>query len=637
MVLHLELPGMTEGTESRGLREQPPRVLLSSRSRSAMIALAVTILAAALNILTFGFAYGSANHAFELPLVNWLQQPSLYPHDLLRTMFATFPTAFWPVVAELGRWIGTFGALWALFVVTKLLFFAGIVGLLQKTVRSRLLAGTIAVGIAVSPFLNGYTPFGASDILNETQTQTSLAVALLVCALWFLLEKRWIETAIAVGAAIFINCAFAGFFIVPLIAFAVLDWRSSKSKIITAGTILAAASSSYLFIYARRLPVSFPSGYIRTVLWRYPLHWRLFSHPDAELFRGACILMAAAAAFLVARKYKVSRDLRLELLTAVFALYVAFGALAGRFFLNHTIILLQPLRSDSFLFLLAFLLIAAYSANALVEALACGGLVIWAFAVVGLLLPLVEDSAPLILFLVCAGLALFPRLLPHHFSFKHSLAGSKWTVIALIVLAPGTMWVLERGHLTPLRISLIIALVAAAGLPRMRWDCRADAFAAGIVGLAFVLTALHAAPNARHLWDPENGLTPADKAWRQVQFWAKANTSPDSEFLTPPYEQGFRSFSERSSWVEWKDGAAIAFDPAMLAEWLRRVKTIGSGPEPGRDCRDSMLQYDRQPWEKLRRVALANGVRYIVQARSVFCPERPLFANAYFAVYPADP
>ncbi len=637
MPVHLELPTENQSVEGTRMPEgRSSDALLSARGHSLMIALLVTVVAASLNVLTFGFGYGGANHSFELPLVNWLQRPWLYPHDLLRTMFARFPTAFWPVVADLGRWVGTYRALWVLFVLTKLIFFAGIVGLLRKTVRSALLAGMIAIGVALSPFLNGYTPFGASDILNKTETQTSLAVALLVCALWFLVEKRWLGIGLTIGIAIFLNCAFAGFFIIPLAVFAVLDWRSCRNRIVAAGTLLAAAAASFLFIYARRLPSRFPSGYIQTVLWRYPLHWMLLSHPGPELLRGIGVLTAAAAAILVARKYKVNRDLRLELLTAVFAAYVALGAVAGQFFLNHNVILLQPLRADSFLFLLAMLLIEAYAANVLVDALGHGGIAIWAFSIVGLLLPLFQDSAPLILYFACAGLALFPRLIPQQLPLKRSLAGSKWMTMAVVVLAPGATWVLARGHLTPLRISLIVALVAAAALPHFRWGCREDTLAAAIVGLAFALTALYAAPNARHLWNPENGLTPADKAWRQVQFWAKANTPVDSQFLVPPYEQGFRAFSERSSWVDWKDGAAIAFDPPMLTEWLRRLNAIGSGLTPGRDCSESMLQYNNQPWDKLKAVARANGLRYIVQSRDVAYPEAPVFANKYFAVYRAD-
>ena len=66
---------------------------------------------------------------------------------------------------------------------------------------------------------------------------------------------------------------------------------------------------------------------------------------------------------------------------------------------------------------------------------------------------------------------------------------------------------------------------------------------------------------------------------------------------------------------------------------MRRLNAIGAGPEIGKDCWQSMMQYKQQSWEKLNAVARANGVRYIVQARDVYYPKRPVFANKYFAVY----
>ena len=60
-------------------------------------------------------------------------------------------------------------------------------------------------------------------------------------------------------------------------------------------------------------------------------------------------------------------------------------------------------------------------------------------------------------------------------------------------------------------------------------------------------------------------------AWRDVQLWAAAHTSPGTRFVTDPDEKGFRVFSGRSPIVEVKDGAAAMFSRAYALEWERRM------------------------------------------------------------------
>jgi hypothetical protein len=596
------------------------------------VAAGIVVIAAYLNTVAFGFEYGAGNHCFELPFVNWMQHPWLYPNDLLRQMFSNFPTAFWLTVFAMGRWFGVYGAVWTMFVLTKLIFFTGIVGVLRKCVRSSLLAAVIAFGFALSPFLNGYTPFGASNMLDTTETQTSFAVALLVCASWLLLEKKWLGVALLLGISIFVNCAFASFFALPLLAFAFLDWRTCQKSIVAAGVVVATAGISFLLVFAHKVPSGFTPDYIQIVMWRDPLHWSLLSHPRSELLRGFAVLAAAIAAVAVARKQNVERQVRLELLALSFGAHVAFGAIAGQFFLNRIVVLAQPLRADSFFFPLAMLVIEVYAANVLVECFERRRAAIWAFGIVGLLFPLFGYRGLVLLYFGCAAIALFPRLAHGQLSMEPSHAGSKWVVVA-IPLVPGMAWAFWRWPWSPVRVALLLALAVFVLLihPRRTWPV--ERMAACVMGLALALTMWRMVPNVRRLWHPANPSKPVEAAWRDVQGWAKANTSVDSAFLVPPWQLGFRTFSERTSWVDWKDGAAVAFDPPISAEWLRRLNAIGAGPEIGKDCWQSMMQYRQQPWEKLNAVALANGVRYIVQARDVYYPKHPIFANKYFVVY----
>jgi len=49
----------------------------------------------------------------------------------------------------------------------------------------------------------------------------------------------------------------------------------------------------------------------------------------------------------------------------------------------------------------------------------------------------------------------------------------------------------------------------------------------------------------------------------------------DAVFITPPYLQGFRVYSERSTVVEWKDGTQQYFDSDYSYIWWERTNDIG--------------------------------------------------------------
>ncbi len=63
-------------------------------------------------------------------------------------------------------------------------------------------------------------------------------------------------------------------------------------------------------------------------------------------------------------------------------------------------------------------------------------------------------------------------------------------------------------------------------------------------------------------------------SWMETQLWAKNNTSPKSIFLTPPYLQGFRVFSQRTIVGESKDGGVIFYSVKYAKEWKKRMADL---------------------------------------------------------------
>ena len=172
------------------------------------------LLGAYVSVVSFGFIYGMGNHEYQLPLVNWLHDPTLYPNDPMTVTLALLPTVFWKAVAILSTWISTETLLFLSLVITKVLFFLTLVRILGRFLGVYGVIASLAFSAALSPFFAGFTPFGASDMLNAIQTNTSLAIVLVFCACAFLLEGRWLLAAVLMGVTTYLNALcviYAGF------------------------------------------------------------------------------------------------------------------------------------------------------------------------------------------------------------------------------------------------------------------------------------------------------------------------------------------------------------------------------------------------------------------------------------------
>jgi len=65
------------------------------------------------------------------------------------------------------------------------------------------------------------------------------------------------------------------------------------------------------------------------------------------------------------------------------------------------------------------------------------------------------------------------------------------------------------------------------------------------------------------------------KDWIEAQIWAKDNTPVRAVFITPPYLEGFRTYSQRAVVAENKDGAACVYDIGFSLKWWERMNALG--------------------------------------------------------------
>ncbi len=622
--------GRTKTSVGVNLPERLGRPNEMVESVSPWLPYMIGFVGAYLNIVAYGFHFGLNNHEFELPLVNLLRNPSLYPNDAIREGLLRLPTLFWPIVAQLSRWLSTEQVLFIFFVLTKIVFFVAVARLGTRMVKDYRLVACIILAIAFSPFLERPTPFGHSNILDYIQTHTSLAVAMILWVGVFLIEEHWMSAIVICGLATYISSLVVVYTLFALLVFAFLDWRRRKGQIL-AGALLGAVITIPAFaLWHDRLSTAVPKGFVQALLMLSPGHLTLRSHPAHQLIYGTGLLAAAVLMPFIARKAGLCRELRLEVLALSYLIPVVLGAFFGEFLLTPGFARLQLLRADSFLVLYAVLLIQVYGANLLLgeeEVRPRATLLLGSLAI---LLPISRSPGLLWPLFVAMLLWADPKL--RFEALWQHLAGS-------LGRSPATGIVLLACFVTAGRVALawssaggvvILALVGgcllAYGGSSAIVSARITQLAVALCCTAMVLVGIDEAPKPSNLWNPiiKPGQIATD--WFDVQRWAKDHTPTDAQFLVPTRVGGFRMFSERSCWGEWKDGSVVYWFPPFADVYRQRMEALGPQWK-------SPANYKHQPWERLLSLALANHLDYIIQFRDVSYAVSPVFSNSTYAVY----
>lgn len=601
----------------------------------------IGLLGAYCNIIAYGFVYGKGNNEFELALVNWLRKPWLYPNDLVTDAFARFPTAFWPFVASLSRSVNTEKILFISFLATKVLFFLALAHIVLRALPENRLAAFVVLVAALSPFLNDFTPFGASDILNNVQTHTSLAVAFLLWVGVFLLERRWLAATALWGLTVYINALFALYTLVAFAAFALLDWPRYKREVLVAPLLGAVLALPWLLLSQGIRFEKFPKDYVQTLLVFYPFHLNLHSHSVYELLSGVGLVVAAFLMVRIARRAGLRRDSRLEALATAYFFPVVLGALLGELFLTPGLARLQLQRADSFLVLYAILLVQIYGANLLLSPRTRAAATTYFLGTMAVLLPLSDLLGLIWSLFITMLLWAYPQESLETLSRK--MAGSQpLRISCLVVLLAGIAAAARaRADWT----TAVVVLLAIVGGSFFVYQPRFADLAGGsirlslvVCGIACALLAMRTAPRISMIWHPV--LSPAllDGDWYEVQAWAKSHTPMDAQFLVPTFPGGFRVFSERSSWGEWKDGQAAYHFPPFADVYRERMHALGFPWRPQWIGTTAMMaDYKRLSWERLLSVARANHLSYIIQFRDVNYPARTVLVNRSYAVYQVPP
>jgi hypothetical protein len=238
------------------------------------------------------------------------------------------------------------------------------------------------------------------------------------------------------------------------------------------------------------------------------------------------------------------------------------------------------------------------------------GVIVWAPLVLGgLAMPLIVD--------VQEHVALF-----HQWARQAVVAKTgTHVIVAVVAVTLGALELLPRRWREPVEA----------------WPGRAHASRQSVLIVVLALLWIpHGVSALRHLAAGSlSNLPPQEQAYRSVQRWCAEHTPQDALFLVPPRPEGFRSFSHRSIYCDWKDFAL--WSPGFERIWWDRMTSqVGTDflNEHGTPDLETVNRlYGELPPERVLELARESGATYIVREGRYPLPFACVYRNEHYLVY----
>jgi Domain of unknown function (DUF6798) len=527
------------------------------------------------------YRFGIGNHSIVVPFIQTMLDPGLFPGDYLIAERGHLVTYFWPAVAFL---IGHLQV--SMPVLFFALYCAATVGAVAGVHRlaMRLFGREDVAALSMFFFMFSFPPLGMRSVFPNYLDIVLVACPFVLFAIDAMLARRHVIAFGLLGVAFLIH---------PL------------SAIYGTGVVLAASIADLRTVGLARLAAALG---LMTVIMLPSLVWRASGAPTS------LHLLHADQSWLDL--------LRLRSPYHIFPSTWSVGQFAGAALLVLTFVIGWKYRPDA-------------RQHRLVAAATLGIFAMWTAGTVFVEMLPVAIVVQAQLFRSSDLLLTLASIYCANFFFRE-LEGdaSAWRRMLAAVPAVGVLYG-ARGGLVAW--AGLIGFAAAVTFLRERRGVRVEA--GRTVPLLMVLS-LGLGVGA---YGFSGGFTIYDAdtpAWVDVQHWARTHSERADLFIVPVQAgaSGFRVESERSIYVDWKDGTEMFWNPAFGDEWHRRMLSVGFRDGDAMDdraWRDRFLTLDESAF---RAIARATGGPDRRTMLVMFTERAPLafpvlFRNDAFVVY----
>lgn len=555
--------------------------------RNALIAFSIVVLISIASVAITGFSFGVNNNVFHVPYVLRLNSAPEFLQNQFYLSLRKFTSAVWPLMRLFAAEENVRSMFLAAHVLSRLLTFAalfwffGCHGL--KSIASVAMALLVA---GTTPLLVGESPVGGHGLLIHYFTHSELTWGPAITSLVLLQGRRFVLSAVLAGVVFSINAFVGCWLAVALIVQIALnrDLLPNRKTLALSSLGFTVTSAPVAIWVAWALE---PQGanadfswidYIRSY---YSAHFLIEAAEPVALLR---LSLVAYTGLIAAGMLQRSRFWLLVISTC--GMIFALGAVLPYLVNSRFVFNLHLLRSDGLIWFVCVILAVATSTRLLFAAEPAELRALGFVSLLGLLAP---EQAGLFVCATALTLAAWRSRASIEPAAVGDSSGPDRCVAVLVSLAlladfcwewffgPFGLLALVRLGLTGL---CVLLLIGRAGSGRIRTACIVALVAfSGMVGVA------------SYRW---SGTAKATSAADRVPFDELVDRVRGSEWqgdFLVPLRGSFEAFqlrARRPVWVDWKQGAAVMWDPAFHERWISRCQAVGQ-----LDAAESWIAYAR--------------------------------------------
>ncbi len=500
--------------------------------RNSVFAVCLTVLFVS-SFAISGYTAGSFNHLIQLPLVQKLQDPSLYSKDVFVSTLPHYATPFWRVVAFCGNFMPLDHILRVGFLIERALMFVACCALAQAFAPKSRFVQILAVAfisLGPSPIL------GAGTLVPSYLEQTGFAIPFLLLAIAAFFRARPAICVVCMAVGFNLNCMYGVYALSYILLSGVVDprYRQEPARWLAAAVLFVFLSlPAILGAFA-----ALSDGDAGKDLWIEASRARLAHHLwpatwGAKRFVRYFVL-AAATVFLLRDQRDSEPRLYLHGVAwaGVSAAWLLSSFVVAYVVASPTFLVMHPARGTDLWYCLSTVTIIACADRML------------------------ATPKPRRVFgLACALgiLALWIRPKITNLIISLGMLFAAWRPVGAALLQR------DMRERLALLVSLAVMFIGIASVRTRSMEFSGNGIVFSLVGL------------------PE----------RQIAEWAASQTPKDALFLVHPgWAPQFRTISRRSVFVGYKDGSAILWNRSFVDTWVTRLAAIGLDLTRQQDHRD---------------------------------------------------
>ena len=598
----------------------------------------VLLILSFLGIILRGYKFGISNHAFYIPMIDKISNPSLFNRDIMFS-FDYNNTFFYHIMSFLNNFISLEALFLISYMVFSILFVFAIYKLSFLLFKNKYISYlSVVLLIFIKPSIGG-----GDATFYSIFVYNIISIPLLLYSIYFFLKKRFIPSYILLGTVFLVHAISAihlfGLYLLYFLIDIHLRYKHNYIKFLKSRYFKKIVFSIILFVLIISPLILFKftsdsTGLInadkkwlmiqelRSPHHIFPSHW---GYSFVLVFPYVIIGLISILYFYQNKELKpretVHRDLKIFFIG--FSLFMVLGTIFTEIFPIKLIILFQLFRSTNFLMILlimysAYFLYSIYTKSANKKIM-----------VVGLFSGLFVSSPFFLLIfipLALKELKFIRKFETFNISKILNLFFAFGVLIGLFFIITPSLNLFS----IPINYKIIppIALIAFAittillYIPHINREINNKKFV--LVMILFILFFITS--NALlNLDSPEKKLE--ENEWKDMQNWARLNTEINESIIVP--KSGFRIYSKRPIYTDWKDGTLAFFSEKFSYEWYKRISELGNSERRT----DWYRNYNNLTEEKIIEIGKRYNQQYVIFGDEKKINLNKVYNNSKYSIY----